>query len=199
MAVLNRLTPMWPTAGHRRILLAGVVLALLLMSIGPDSLVGQTVSLGDQVKAGFCHRLLFFTAWPEDAFADPPHTITIGILGPDPFGPVLDQVEGELVDQRRLVIIRFDSETDPELLKRCQLLFISQGYSGDVDAVLAGLRDNPVLTVSDTAGFADRGGMVGFVTADDRIRFEINRRALDRARLELHSQVLQMATKVIGG
>jgi hypothetical protein len=51
-----------------------------------------------------------------------------------------------------------------------------------------------VLTVSDLDHFAENGGMIGLVTTDDnRIRFDINQTAVERAGLKASSQLLQLA------
>jgi dihydroxyacid dehydratase/phosphogluconate dehydratase len=54
-----------------------------------------------------------------------------------------------------------------------------------------------VLTVSDLPHFAERGGMIGLVRQQDRIRFEVNRTAAEKANLVLSSELLKLATKVI--
>ena len=54
-----------------------------------------------------------------------------------------------------------------------------------------------VLTVSDVPEFCERGGIIGLVKKDDKVRFEVNRAAADRAQLVLSSELLKVATKVI--
>src|SRR2546430_6750080 len=51
-------------------------------------------------------------------------SISIGVLGDDPFGPVLDQtVEGVTINHRKLIIQRSQRLTD---LKGCPLVFIDR-------------------------------------------------------------------------
>jgi hypothetical protein len=52
------------------------------------------------------------------------------------------------------------------------------------------------LTVSDIGGFAQAGGMIGLVEADQRIRFDINLATTHQANLKLSSQLLKLATIV---
>lgn len=43
--------------------------------------------------------------------------------------------------------------------------------------------NSPLLTVSDCDGFAASGGVIGFMTIDDRVRFQINNAAATHAGL----------------
>jgi hypothetical protein len=53
--------------------------------------------------------------------------------------------------------------------------------------------------VSDAARFTTRGGMIGFVLDDDRVRFDINLAAARRSGLQISSRLLRVARKVEGG
>src|SRR5207247_11089166 len=44
------------------------------------------------IKAGFIYNFAKFVEWPSAAFAQPDSPIVIGILGTDPFGPLIDQI-----------------------------------------------------------------------------------------------------------
>jgi len=54
----------------------------------------------------------------------------------------------------------------------------------------------PVLTVSDIRGFADHAGMIEFLMEHDRVRFEVNLNATQKAGLALSSELLKVATFV---
>ncbi len=62
--------------------------------------------------------------------------------------------------------------------------------------VLAALDKTSVLTVSDMPQFARRGGMVQFLLDGNRVRFEVNLVATQRAGLNLSSDLLKLATAV---
>ena len=54
-----------------------------------------------------------------------------------------------------------------------------------------------MLTVSDIDNFADSGGMIGFVTNDNKIKVEVNTKAVTSAGLRVDAQLLEIAVKVI--
>jgi len=55
----------------------------------------------------------------------------------------------------------------------------------------------PILTVGETPGFAERGGVIRFTLEDNRVRFEVNVDAAHQADLNISSRLLTLA-KIIG-
>jgi hypothetical protein len=152
-----------------------------------------------ELKALYCYRFLSYTEWPTEAFGTQEDTITIGILGRDPFGSYFDSLEGRSLGDRRLVVKRFRRGSSPEALSDCQLLFLSSSLKGRIRATLESLADRPVLTVSDVDNFAEMGGMVELFTEGEHIRFEINTGAATRVGIRLRSRLLRLASRIIDG
>jgi hypothetical protein len=68
------------------------------------------------------------------------------------------------------------------------------GSEGDrPEEILAGLKRRPLLTVSDADGFAQRGGIIRFVTDRSRIRLQLNLEAAEAAHLTISSKLLRVA------
>ena len=149
-----------------------------------------------QVKAAYLFNFLKFVEYPEESFADPLAPIVIGVVGEDPFGNALPQVViGKTVQGRDLVTRIYHAGED---LRGAHILFISASERKRLPMILNSLRGSSVLTVSDTAGFLDAGGMIQFLNENGRVRFAINVDATGRARLKLSSKLLSLA-KVVGG
>ena len=51
--------------------------------------------------------------------------------------------------------------------------------------------------MGDMDRFADGGGMVGFRLKDSTVRFEVNLREVRQARLQMSSQIIKLAQRVI--
>jgi hypothetical protein len=115
-------------------------------------------------------------------------------LGQDPFGPDLEQtITGKTVNNRPFAIQRFAKLQDRE---SCHILFISSSERDHLSQILASLKDKKTLTVGETPTFLSSGGMINFTLLDNRIRFEINLSAAERAGLKLSSKLLSLATTV---
>jgi hypothetical protein len=149
-----------------------------------------------EVKGAFLLHLAQLTEWPSDALpADEP--FVVAILGRDPFGTALDRMlEKQTVHGRRLEVHRSASLAD--LPEQAHIVFISASERPYLAGILRRFKGRPVLTVGETDGFGALGGIVNFVvTADGRVRFEINVREADASGLKLSSQVLKLA-RIVG-
>ena len=158
-----------------------------------------TVPLGAQksreydLKAVFLYNFATFVEWPKEARPAEGEPLVIGILGHDPFGPVLDEVlKGEVLNGCPLVARRVRSIDDAE---RCHILYISSSEAERMPRIVAALRDKPVLTVADTPRAAAEGVMISFDTGD-RVQLHVNPRAAQQAGLSVSSKLLRVATVV---
>jgi hypothetical protein len=149
-----------------------------------------------EVKAAYLFNFLKFVDWPDEAFSDPLAPIVIGVVGENPFGNALPQVViGKTVRGRDLVIRNYRAGED---LRGAHILFISESEKKRWPVIFAALRGSSVLTVSDTEGFLESGGMIQFLLEDGRVRFAINVEAAGRARLKMSSKLLSLAKAVKG-
>ena len=171
----------------------GIWLTLLaLLSLLGSQLCAQTPGAQEyQIKAVFLFNFTQFVEWPADAFADAQSPIVIGLLGDDPFGAYLDDtVRGEKVDGRPLVVLRYRTLED---VKACHVLFIGRSEAARVKETLAQLKGRSILTVGDQESFGRQGGMIRFVTANNRIRLRVNIEAIKAAGLAISSKLLRVA------
>jgi hypothetical protein len=149
-----------------------------------------------QVKAAYLFNFLKFVEWPEDKFPDPLAPSVIGISGDDPFGNALRQIIiGKTAQGRDIVIHKYHSG---EEIRRAHILFISPSEKKGLPQILSSLRGSSALTVADTHGFIEAGGMIQFQSENDRIRFAINVDATSRAKLKISFKLLSLA-KMGGG
>lgn len=147
-----------------------------------------------QLKAVFLFNFVQFVDWPATAAEASPRPLLIGILGDDPFGAFLDEtVRGERLGARPIQVRRYRQVTD---IEECDILFVSRSERERIPGILSVLQRRPVLTVSDADGFADRGGMIQFITDKNRIRLRINLEAAQAANLTISSKLLRVADVV---
>lgn len=167
-----------------------VALAAVLNGIAPPG-AAQGVSKEYQIKAVFLLNFLQFVQWPPGAFPGEDAPLRMAVLGDDPFGPVLDEVvRDEKVGRRPVTVERARRWQD---VTNCHLLFISDSERGRLPDIMAGLRDRPILLVSDGPDFTRRGGMIRFFIDGNKVRFEINPASAQQRGLKLSAQLLSVA------
>lgn len=155
-------------------------------------LESQTTPLPEyKIKAVFLFNFTQFVEWPEDVFNSDDAPFVIGILGKDPFGSYIDNaVAGEKMGTHPLIIVRYNDVSE---INNCQELFISAKYDKSLPQILSSLSNRSVLTVSDAPAFAKAGGIIGFVTARNKIKLQVNLNAAKTANLNISSKLLSVA------
>lgn len=144
-----------------------------------------------QVKAAFLYNFAKFVEWPADTFSGPNEPICICILGQNPFGGgLIDAARGKVLDGRPIAV-RLISEAPPK--SSCQILFVPSSGRKLFRSISGTLKGAGILTVGDTPGFIEDGGVINFKLEDGRIRFEINVEAAGIARLSISSKLLSLA------
>jgi hypothetical protein len=148
-----------------------------------------------EVKAAFLYNFAKFVEWPPDAFPSPTAPITIGVISDERFQFVLRQaLMGKTAQNRPLVVKSLQSPLQD--LHPYQIVFVSSAERGAIGDLLDAARDVNVLTVGETEGFAQRGGMVNFVILDNKVRFEINNLSVRNSGLRVSARLLQLAANV---
>jgi hypothetical protein len=176
----------------------GILIALLGMTLNctstADAQAGDADSSEYLIKAGFIYNFAKFVEWPAATFSQPDSPIVIGVLGTDPFGSVLDRiVEDKKIGPRGFVVKRYKWGKDLKDLKDCKILFVSASEKVHIDEILQSVKGQPILTVGETPGFAERGGVIRFTLEDNRVRFEVNVDAARQAELNISSRLLTLA------
>jgi hypothetical protein len=167
----------------------------MLGVLGPVPAFAQAPKAPEySLKAAYLLNFTQFVEWPSNVFASVDAPIVIGVLGEDPFGSALDQaVREKKVHGRSLEIRRSKQISD---LRGCHVLFVCASEVKRLSEILAAARRSGILTVSDIDRFVEQGGVISFVTENNKVRFEINMNAAAAAELRISAQLLRLAKKV---
>lgn len=185
----------WPSRSERLLAIGrlSTLFALVVMFLLPARVEAQETN-EYEVKAAFLYNFARFVEWPNNVSADPNAPMVIGILGKDPFGGEIDRaIEGKSVNGHPLAIKRFSTL---EAYQYCHILFVSSSEKNNLPRILAAVAKSSVLTVSETDRFAQIGGIINFITTENRIRFEINQAAAARVGLKISSKLLSLGRVV---
>jgi hypothetical protein len=189
--------------------------AYILIVLVPALLAGtqvradSTSSREYQVKAAFLYNFIMFVDWPQGKITDSNEPLVISIIGKDPFEGAFEPIKDKLVNGREVVIKRFEgleelkkSETKlnraVEDIRKGHLLFICRSEEKVVSQIVNLVKDSNVLTVGDMPKFLETGGgIINFVMEEEKVRFEINAVTASQAGLQIRSQLLRLAKRVI--
>jgi hypothetical protein len=171
-----------------------LMLFLMLASAGRSFAADQQTLSEYQIKAGFFFNFTRFVEWPETAFATATSPILACVVGETPLTDlVIDVVVGRVVNGRAVSIRRVKASDD---LRRCNLLFISAAEERRAAEILAGLKKTSTLTVGETPGFAQAGGMINFSIQENKVKLELNLDETTRAGLKVNSKLIAVSRLV---
>lgn len=180
----------WRSVAWRRL---RWVLGLGLASLLTSAAASQTAQAPSEalVKAALVYKLIRFVEWPGNALGV---SGVVDVCVADN-AAVLEALAGSWRPQMiadRTVAVR---PVKDGVVEGCDVVFIGAD-SVHIDTLLRSSLGRPVLTIGETTGFADRGGMVNLVRDGRHLRLEVNRDSLSRSGLVLSSLVLSLARTV---
>ena len=169
--------------------LLGVRTALALVSacLAGAALADSGDTTESRVKAAYVYNFAKYIEWPGTAAQDP---LRLCLPGNDRLGEAFNALEGRQAQGRAIHVL---NGVPLGQLARCQIVFVGQGDAALLAAVIRSAAESPTLVVGDVDGFIDAGGGIGLVVADDRVQFEVNLEALQRAKLRASAQMLKLA------
>jgi len=164
-------------------------LAATVVVVSPASIRAQTLEY--KLKAEFLERFTRFIEWPASAFAAGDSPFVLCVLGGNPFGGYLTQMaQTRKVQNRKITNRSLQSATE---IDGCHLVFVAR--SGPIQQVVARTTGKPVLTVGETQGFTEAGGLINFFLEKDQVRFEINTEGAKKSGLKFSSKLLELGRR----
>lgn len=160
----------------------GLAASLVWLSAPAQDVTAAEAAL----KARVVHTLARYTQWPASPSEGAPLRLCVATRDPVLLAAFAAQ-QGQPAASYRIEVVPYSATAAD-----CRVLFVHGHALRLPDASVPG-----VLTVGDADGFATRGGMVELVLVNDALRFDVNLAALRGARVQLSSQVLRLARRVI--
>lgn len=143
-----------------------------------------------RLKAAFLYNFALFTEWPAEVGG----TLTLCIVGNDPFGKEIDALDGKAVGARALAVRRPPANA---ALVGCQIVYVAPAAQAALPRLLDGLHGAAVLAVADSPGALRQGAALNMAVDRDKVVFEANLQAARAGRVTLSSKLLRLATEVL--
>ncbi len=143
------------------------------------------------IESALLYNFTKFVEWPPAALGGNGMPFEVGVAGDDAIISVLRAtLRNKTVNGHPVEVRRIDHGADP---KGCLVLYVGGSDRREAARILLATGESPVLTVGDYPEFSRKGGVVALIHESNRIRFEINLDAAERAGLEISSQLLRLA------
>jgi hypothetical protein len=164
----------------------------IFLLVQTDSL-SQSAVPEYQVKSIFLYNFAQFVEWPESSFQTEDSPFVIGIAGKDPFGNYLEEtILNEKVNGHPMIIKRY-KEIEEIDTKEIHILYVNFSKSEQLKSIFESFRSANTLTVGDAPNFTQEGGMIRFLTDNNKTKIQINLEVAKEANLTISSKLLRLA------
>lgn len=169
------------------------MLVAVVAIVCPRLAIAQVASMSEPaVKAQLLFNFAKFADWPAAQLGD---TAPISVCVSDP--AVASEFEtfsaGKSIGQHPLKLTRVKID---DSIRTCTILYVGKLDAKKQDQLMTLLAGTTTLTVGDAEDFALRGGMIGLYLDQGRMKFAVNRDAVQRTGITLSSQMLTFAKLV---
>lgn len=156
--------------------------------------MGSSSALGDIDKmADFIINLAEEVNWPEGSFNESNEFI-ISVIGNSDLADRLKKIDKS--KSRYKFVVR-NASVDDEI-ENSHLVFLGITDLPDLAKALKKLKALPVLTVTNSSGFARYGVMIELLNKSDKVEFAINKMTARDARIEISDKLIKKAVKTFG-
>jgi hypothetical protein len=170
-----------------------LALAVMLFLVGASTAYAE-ISVG-RLKSIFVERFTRFIEWPMAALPEgAPFVVCIEGTG-ETAESLFEMARSHKFKDRLCEVRRVRAGSD---VNSCHLLYLASSEAAHLPQVVGAVSGRPILTVSDAAGFGDKGVLINLFQDEKLMHFEINLPAVKRSKLTFSSQLLRLG-RLVGG
>lgn len=144
------------------------------------------------LKAVYLEKFSRFVTWPKEcSMDDPSKPFIISVIGKTPLTENLEQIYSiQKINNKRVIIKRISNLYE---IENSHILVIAESEKKNLQNILTLTRKLPVLTISESPTFAEKGVLINFFEENNKLRFEINETAVLQSPLQMSFYLLNSA------
>ena len=167
-----------------------ILLAALLFGLRAEAQAPMDES---QVKAMFVYNFLKFVEWPSESIRTKDPFVVL-IIGEGSTADATERfLESKTIGARPLVVRRVSWD---QSLAGGRAAFVVERDAKKLHRVLDAAAAAGVLTIGEGESFTTRGGVIGLLVEDRKVRFDVDTSAAQKAGLRVSSKLLAL-TRVV--
>ena len=129
-----------------------------------------------------------YVQWPDHAASG---EFVIGVVGnADIYNTLNGWYGGKPRGSKTYIVKRFNSAAE---VTDCHVIYIDKSKSADFDLVNDKVKGKGTLVITDKSGLGEKGSGINFKTVDNKLKFELNQKAIETANLKVSGALSSMA------
>jgi hypothetical protein len=129
-----------------------------------------------------------YVQWPDHTASG---DFVIGVIGnADVYNTLNTWYGGKPRGGKTYVIKKFSSAAE---VGDCHVVFIDKTKSGEFQAISEKVKGKGTLIVTDKNGLGQKGSAINFKTVDNKLKFELNQKAIEASNLKVSGALSSMA------
>ncbi|MFV8368758.1 YfiR family protein [Flavobacterium sp. LB2R40] len=162
-----------------------LILGVFFMLMGGNTISAQENTEGKEyaLKADFLYRFIDYVYWKNYSKKQ---TFKIAILEESPITSSL-----RILSKNKKIEVKEYKELKE--LGFCNILFVPYNCTIPVETILSKLSGKPVLIVTEQNGYGKKGAHMNFIMVENKLKFEVNLKAINKAGIGISSFLLQHA------
>ncbi|MFV5697087.1 YfiR family protein [Flavobacterium sp. ZT3R17] len=158
---------------------------VIIILMGGNPIAAQENAGGKEyaLKAAFLYRFIDYVNWKDYSKNQ---TFKIAILEESP-------ITASLLDIPKTKKIDIKEYKNLDDISFCNILFVPYNSSIPIETILSKFSGKPVLIVTERNGYGKKGAQMNFVIVENKLKFEVNLKAINKSGIGISSFLLQHA------
>jgi len=141
------------------------------------------------IQSTIIYRFTKYIDWPANKKSG---DFIIGIVGDSPlYDDLKTFLNNKTVGNQKIVVSKIAASATS--YDNCHMVFVSEEESGSLKRIATLTAGAPVLIITEYNGLAHKGSCINFITLNDRLKIEINRKNVEQKNLHIASELLDLA------
>ena len=139
-----------------------------------------------QLHSVYIYSFIKYVEWPENG-----GDFIIGVYGDSPVTDHLKKMASvKKAGDRKIDVKKVNRSAD---LVNLEILFVPDSKASEFETIKSQLSGTNTLIITESDGLGQVGSNINFVEKSGKLRFELNKSAMDRQNLKVSSELTKLA------
>jgi hypothetical protein len=160
---------------------------VIIALVASSSLFAQERPM-HEVYSMMVFNFVRYVQWPDHTTSG---EFVIGVVGnSEVYNTLNTWYGGKPRGSKTYVIKKFSSASE---VAECHVVFIDKSKSGEFENINSKVKGKGTLVITDKNGLGEKGSSINFKTVDNKLKFELNQKALEASNLKVSGALSSMA------